>query len=199
MPRWIDLLLALGGLTLLAPLMAILALAVKLSSSGPVLYRQERVGREGVSFEILKFRTMCVGADCAGGKLTVGGRDPRITPLGYWLRSFKLDELPQLWNVVRGDMKFVGPRPEVPEYVVLWDEAQRAAVLAVAPGITDPASIVFRNESEILAGSEDPEREYVEKISPRKLRMNARYLKKQTAATDMGVIAETVRRVVIRA
>lgn len=199
MPRWIEVILAVSGLLILAPLLALVAIGVKASSPGPVLFRQERVGRRGVPFHILKFRTMFVRPPCPGGNLTVGGRDPRITPLGYWLRRFKLDELPQLWNVLRGEMRFVGPRPEVPEYVRLWDEIQRAAILAVAPGITDPASIAFRNESEMLAGAADPEREYVEHILPRKLRMNARYLKRRTAATDMGVIAETVRKAVFKA
>jgi lipopolysaccharide/colanic/teichoic acid biosynthesis glycosyltransferase len=198
MPRWIDIVLAAGGLIVLAPLMALLALAITLSSRGSVLFRQERVGRAGIPFEILKFRTMTLHPEVPGGRLTVGGQDPRVTCVGHLLRKFKLDELPQLWNVLKGEMKFVGPRPEVPEYVALWDEIQRATVLAVAPGITDPASIVFRNENEILARVEDPERFYVERILPRKLGMNARYLETRTAASDFGVIAETVRRTVIR-
>jgi lipopolysaccharide/colanic/teichoic acid biosynthesis glycosyltransferase len=198
MPRWIDVVLSLCGLTLLAPLMAILALAIKVSSPGPVLFRQERIGRAGIPFEILKFRTMVVHAEEAGGKLTVGGRDPRITRIGYFLRKFKLDELPQLWNVAGGEMKFVGPRPEVPEYVRLWDEIQRAVVLAVAPGITDPASIAFRDENEMIAGADDPERTYVEEILPRKLQMSAQYLGKRTVASDLRVIAETVRTAVLR-
>lgn len=199
MPRWIEVVLAGLGLLTLLPLLVVVAVAVKLSSPGPVLFRQERVGREGKLFKILKFRTMAVDAESLGGKLTVGGRDPRITALGRLLRKFKIDELPQLWNVLVGDMRFVGPRPEVPEYVKLWDEVQRVALLASAPGITDPASIVYRDECERLARAEDPEREYVEHILPRKLRMNARYLQKRTAASDVGVIAKTVRRAVLRA
>jgi len=178
--------------------MVLLAFAITLSGRGPVFFRQERVGRAETSFKILKFRTMVPNSEAPGGKLTVGARDPRITQIGNLLRKFKLDELPQLWNVLKGEMKFVGPRPEVPEYVEFWDDTQRAAVLAVAPGITDPASIAFRNENEILAKAEDPERFYVERILPRKLGINARYLETRTAASDFGIIAETVRRAVIR-
>ena len=199
MPRWIDIVLAVCGLVVLAPLMMLLALAVALSGRGPVLFCQERVGRVGMTFEMYKFRTMVLHSEASGGRLTVGGHDPRITRIGCLLRKFKLDELPQLWNVLKGEMKFVGPRPEVPEYVAMWDEVQRATVLAVAPGITDPASIEFRNENEMLARVEDPERFYVERILPRKLVMNAEYLETQTAASDIGIIAETVRRAVMRA
>lgn len=198
MPRWIEIVLAAGGLVVLSPLLFACAVAVKASSRGPMLFRQERVGRAGRLFEILKFRTMAVDAESLG-RLTVGGGDPRITSVGSFLRKFKLDELPQLWNVLVGDMRFVGPRPEVPEYVKLWDEVQRVSVLASAPGITDPASIVFRNESERLAQAKNPEREYVEHILPRKLRMNARYLERRTVVSDFGVIAETVRKAVFRA
>ena len=135
MPRWIDIVLAVCGLVVLAPLMMLLALAVALSGRGQVLFCQERVGRGGMTFEMMKFRTMVPHFEVAGGRLTVGGRDPRITRIGCLLRKFKLDELPQLWNVLKGEMKFVGPRPEVPEYVAMWDGVHRATVLAVAPGI----------------------------------------------------------------
>ena len=199
MPRWIEILLAAGGLLILSPLLAVVAILVKLTSAGPVLFRQERVGRGGRLFRILKFRTMVIDAEARGLRLTCGGRDPRITPVGYWLRRFKLDELPQLWNVLVGDMKFVGPRPEVPEYVRLWDEVQRAALLAVPPGITDPAAIEFRDEDEMLAGTIDPERAYIEDLMPRKLAMNVEYLSGRTPMRDVGVIAETVRRAVLRA
>lgn len=199
MPRWAEILLATTGLILVLPLLILIALAVKITSRGPVLFRQERVGRGGRLFKILKFRTMVTQAAELGGKLTVGSRDPRVTPIGYWLRRFKLDELPQLWNVLVGDMKFVGPRPEVPEYVMLWNEVQRAALLAVPPGITDPAAIFFRDEDDVLGASEDPEREYVEELMPRKLAMNCEYLAGRTPMRDMGVIAETVRRAVLRA
>ena len=199
MPRWADMVLAVGALVFLAPVMVLLALAVALGGRGPVLFRQERVGRGGASFEILKFRTMVLHPEVPGGRLTVGAEDPRITRVGNLLRKFKLDELPQLWNVLKGEMRIVGPRPEVPEYVALWDGVQRATVLSVIPGITDPASIAFRDENEMLAGVEDPERYYVERILPEKLGMNARYLESRTAASDIGVIATTVRRAVMRA
>ena len=161
MPRWTDIVLAVGGLVFLAPFMAVLALAIALGGRGPVFFRQERVGRGGAPFKIVKFRTMIPHPEVPGGRLTVGAEDPRITRVGILLRKFKLDELPQLWNVLRGEMKFVGPRPEVPEYVALWDGDQRETVLSVIPGITDPASIVFRDENEILARAEDPDRKSV--------------------------------------
>jgi len=198
MPRWLDVIFALGGLIVLAPLMLVIDLVIRLSSSGPALFRQKRVGREGKLFEILKFRTMIVCPVESRGKLTVGNQDARITRVGKLLRKCKLDELPQLLNVLRGEMSFVGPRPEVPEYVELWDGAKRDVVLSVAPGITGPASIVFRNENEILDRVEDPEKFYVQRILPRKLSMNARYLETRTASSDIGMIAETVRRAVMR-
>lgn len=198
MPRWMDVLLAMGGLVCLAPLMALIGLVILVDSGRPVFFRQARVGRGGVPFQILKFRTMVCESELTGGKLTVGGRDPRVTRVGRVIRRFKLDELPQLWNVVKGEMGFVGPRPEVPEYVALWNEATREAVLSVAPGITSVASIAFRRESELLARVEDPERFYVERILPRKLRLNARYLESRSATRDFGIIAATVRRAVIR-
>lgn len=198
MPRWIEIVLAASGLALVSPLLLAAALAIRISGDGPILFRQERIGQGGHPFAILKFRTMVCDAEIEGGRLTVGGRDPRVTRLGYWLRRCKLDEIPQLWNVVRGEMSLVGPRPEVPEYVRLWDETQRAALLAVAPGITDPASIEYRDESEVLAGVKDPERLYIEEIMPRKLAMNAEYLESRTTRRDFGVIAETVRKAVLR-
>lgn len=198
MPRWMEVLLAVCGLLCLAVPMGLIALAILVSSGRPVLFHQTRVGRSGIPFRIVKFRTMVRESERTGGKLTLGGCDPRVTALGSVLRRFKLDELPQLWNVVRGEMSFVGPRPEVPEYVALWNDATREQVLSVLPGITDVASIAFRRESEILARAEDPERFYVERILPRKLRLNARYLESRSAARDLGVIATTVRRAVIR-
>ena len=198
MPRWFEILLAAGGLIAISPLLLLIAVAIQVTSPGPVLFRQERVGRGGKLFRILKFRTMCIDAEARGLKLTCGGRDPRVTAVGFWLRKFKLDELPQLWNVLVGDMKFVGPRPEVPEYVRLWDEVQRAALLAVPPGITDPAAIAFVDEDEVLGTHEDPERAYVEVLMPAKLAMNIEYLASRNAASDLGLIAQTVRRAMLR-
>lgn len=198
MPRWIEIVLAASGLLIISPLLLLIALLVWATSPGSVLFRQERVGRGGRLFMILKFRTMVTDAEERGLKITCGGRDPRVTPVGYWLRRFKLDELPQLWNVLVGDMKFVGPRPEVPEYVRLWDEVQRAALLAVPPGITDPAALAFADEDEVLGAYADPEAAYVEHLMPAKLAMNIEYLQSRNAATDFGLIATTVRRAVLR-
>lgn len=196
MPRWVDIALAAVGLVLTAPLFVVLAFAIWLTSGSPIVFRQIRIGREGRPFVMHKFRTMVADAQRCGGSLTVGD-DPRVTLVGHFLRKSKLDELPQLWNVLRGDMKFVGPRPEVPEYVRLYDESQRA-VLQVPPGITDPASIEYRNESMLLALATDPERTYREVILPRKLAMNAAYLRGRTGWTDMGIIAETVMKAVLK-
>ncbi len=196
MHRWGEVLFAATGLAVASPVLLLCAVAIALTSSGPILFRQERVGRGGKSFNIIKFRTMVCNAREVGGPLTIGA-DARVTWVGVALRKFKLDELPQLWNVLRGDMKFVGPRPEVPEYVRLYDEVQRA-VLLVPPGITDPASIQFRNESAMLQTVEDPERFYVEEILPQKLAINAEYLEHRSGWRDMGVIAETVRKAVLK-
>lgn len=198
MPRWIEVCLAFGGLVLLAPLLALISLAVRLSGPGPILFRQDRVGRAGRLFQILKFRTMVTDAEARGLKITCGGHDPRVTAVGFWLRKFKLDELPQLVNVLAGDMKFVGPRPEVPEYVRLWDANDREVLLAVPPGITDPASLAFVNEDEELGREEDPERAYVERVMPAKLAMNLEYLESRNAVKDFGLIATTVKRAVLR-
>jgi lipopolysaccharide/colanic/teichoic acid biosynthesis glycosyltransferase len=197
MPRWMDYVLAALGLIVLSPLLILLAATVRLSGVGPILFQQERIGLGGRPFQIFKFRTMRPDAERSGGKLTHGERDPRVTPLGALLRRFKLDELPQLINVLRGEMRLVGPRPEVPEYVRLYDEIQRA-VLLVPPGMTDPASIAFRDEGRLLAAAPDPERVYVEEILPRKLAINASYLDHRTGWSDVGVIFETIQKAVLR-
>ena len=178
------------GLLLLAPLLLALALWVRLDSPGPVLFRQQRVGRHGVRFDILKFRTMVARAD-DGRQLTVG-RDPRITRAGRFLRSSKLDELPQLINVLQGTMSLVGPRPEVPRYVDCYPPAARAAVLSVAPGITDLASILYKEESEILGRAADPERAYVETILPVKLEYYQRYVRERSFWLDLCIIFRTL-------
>ena len=168
--RLLDLAASAAGLLALAPLILAIAAAIKADDGGPVFFRQERVGRGGKPFRIWKFRTMVVDAERRGRSLTVGA-DPRITRVGDVLRRYKLDELPQLWNVLVGEMGLVGPRPEVPRYVALYDEAQRA-ILALRPGITDMASIKYRHEAEVLSRSPDPERTYVEEIMPDKIRIN---------------------------
>ncbi|MGF1477451.1 MAG: sugar transferase [Geminicoccaceae bacterium] len=188
--RAFDLIAAGTGVVLLSPLFGIVALAIKMSDGGPVFYRQERVGRGGELFRIWKFRTMVADADKRGGPLTVG-RDPRITATGHWLRKTKLDELPQLFNVLAGTMSLVGPRPEVPRYVALYHDEQRR-VLELTPGITDPASIHFRNESDVLAGTDDPETYYIRQIIPEKIRINITYADGANVLTDFYSILKTV-------
>lgn len=192
--RAFDLVAASLGLLALSPLFLVVAVAIAASSPGPVFFRQERIGLHGVPFRIVKFRTMRVDAEAVGGQLTVEG-DPRITRVGRWLRASKLDELPQLINVVRGEMALVGPRPEVPRYVALYDDTQRR-VLDVRPGITDPASIRYRDENAVLAQADDPEAAYVDVVMPHKLELNLAYLERRTLASDIGVILATFARLV---
>lgn len=187
--RAFDIVCAALGLALLAPLLLVLAVWIKLDSAGPVFFRQERVGRHGKPFLIHKFRTM--RADNAGPQITIGA-DPRITRSGVFLRRSKLDELPQLWDVLRGAMSLVGPRPEVPKYVVFYPEELRRLVLSVRPGITDPASLHYRNESERLAAASDPEREYIEVVLPAKLALAADYVRQASLAGDLRLILKTI-------
>lgn len=189
--RLLDLLGAGLGLLLLAPLLGLIALAVKLDSPGPVFYRQLRVGRGGREFRIHKFRSMTHDPRERGPQLTVGG-DVRITRVGALLRRSKLDELAQLIDVLRGDMSLVGPRPEVPRYVAAYPAALRDKVLSVRPGITDFASIEFRDENELLARSADPERAYREQVLPIKLALQARYVDEVGVGTDLKLIARTL-------
>ncbi len=195
--RLFDLLAATFALILLAPAFLLIAIAIRLDSPGPVFFRQERVGRGGVSFRIHKFRTMRADAVQAGPQITVGA-DPRITTVGRLLRRAKLDELPQLIDVIAGTMSLVGPRPEVPRYVAMYPPEVRAKVLSVRPGITDPASIEYRDENALLAGTADPERVYIEQIMPAKLRHAIRYVETMSFATDLRLIGETVRSVWLR-
>ena len=188
--RAFDLFWSVPGLVVLALPLVLVALLIKLSDGGPVFFRQERVGHRGRVFRLWKLRTMRERAEREGPRLTVG-MDPRITPVGGFLRRFKLDELPQLINVVRGEMSFVGPRPEVPEYVALYTAKQRA-VLELMPGITDPASIKYRHESELLAESDDPVSTYTDRIMPDKVRMNLEYAQRASVLTDVGVILKTI-------
>jgi lipopolysaccharide/colanic/teichoic acid biosynthesis glycosyltransferase len=190
--RLFDLVAAALGLVLLSPLLVGIALWVRFDSPGPALYRQERVGRFGRPFRIHKFRTMGQGGAKGALQITVGA-DPRITRAGKVLRRLKLDELPQLWDVLVGDMSLVGPRPEVPKYVALYPDALRDKVLSVRPGITDRASIEYREESELLARATDPERTYVEVVMPAKLRYAAEYVDRRSMWTDLCLIVATVR------
>jgi len=189
MKRLFDLLAALYGLLLLWPALLLIGLWVRLDSPGGVFYRQVRVGRHGKDFGMFKFRTMHTDAD-KKGLLTVGGRDPRVTRAGYHLRRLKLDELPQLINVLLGDMSLVGPRPEVRRYVDLYTPEQRK-VLDVHPGITDLASIAYSNENEILAAQPDPERHYIEVIMPDKIRLNLQHINDPSPLKDLRVIWHT--------
>ncbi len=190
--RLFDLLVSGAGLLLLSPLLVGIALWIKLDSRGPVFFRQQRVGRFGAPFRIHKFRSMLDEAPRAGPQLTVGA-DPRITRAGRFLRRSKLDELPQLFDVLAGSMSLVGPRPEVPRYVALYPAALRDKVLSVRPGITDPASIMYRDESALLARATDPERVYIEQIMPAKLRYAAEYVDHMSLANDVRLIGATLR------
>jgi lipopolysaccharide/colanic/teichoic acid biosynthesis glycosyltransferase len=188
--RLFDLLGATLALLLLSPLLLAAALAIKLDSPGPVFYRQQRVGRHGVPFFIHKFRTMHHGA---GGPLLTVGDDPRVTRVGTFLRRTRIDELPQFIDVLQGHMSLVGPRPEVPHYVAQYPPELRARVLAVRPGITDPASLAYIDEARLLAAAADPEREYVHVILPAKLRHAAEYAERASLATDLAVLWRTLR------
>ena len=191
--RLFDLLVSLIMSVLLSPLLLVLALAVKFSSKGPAFYMQERIGKNQIPFRIFKFRTMFLDAD-KKGLLTVGGRDPRVTQVGYFLRKYKLDELPQLFNVVLGEMSLVGPRPEVKRYVEMYSVEQRK-VLEVKPGITDYASIEYSNENELLGKADDPEKMYVEEIMPAKLKLNLRYVEEKSFFVDLKIIFRTAMKI----
>jgi lipopolysaccharide/colanic/teichoic acid biosynthesis glycosyltransferase len=188
--RLFDIVVSLAALLLLALPMLAVAAWIKLDSPGPVFFRQQRVGRHGVPFAIHKFRTMRHGA---GGLALTVGDDARITRAGRWLRRTRLDELPQLLDVLAGDMSLVGPRPEVPRYVALYPPGLRERALAVRPGITDPASLAYIDEAALLAAAADPEREYVERILPAKLQAAAAYAERATLASDIAVLARTAR------
>jgi lipopolysaccharide/colanic/teichoic acid biosynthesis glycosyltransferase len=189
--RTADLILASLALILLSPVVAVIAMLIRREDGGAVFYRALRVGRLGVPFRMYKFRTMVVNADRLGGPSTAGD-DPRVTRIGQRIRHYKLDEIPQLLNVVRGEMSLVGPRPEVQLYVDMYTADERL-ILSVKPGITDWASIRYRNEGEILRGSNDPERDYLEKIRPGKIRLGLEYVRRQSVWTDFGILAQTVR------
>lgn len=192
MKRIFDIISSLLGLIVLSPLLIILAFWVGLSSKGGVFYSQTRVGRGNKDFKVLKFRSMALGSD-QKGLLSIGkdGRDPRVTRVGYVLRRYKLDELPQLLNVLKGDMSLVGPRPEVRKYVNLYNKAQ-LEVLKVRPGITDMASIAFKNENDLLAKADNPEEFYVKVIMPDKINMSLKYLNERSFLKDINIIFKTI-------
>ena len=188
--RFFDFVLSLVGLVILAPIFIVLAVWIKIDSMGPVFYKQIRVGQNGKDFGLFKFRSMVVDAD-KKGLITVGGRDPRITRSGYFIRKYKLDELPQLINVLVGDMSLVGPRPEVKKYVELYTDEQQK-VLSVKPGITDYASIEYMDENEILGKSTDPEKTYIEEIMPEKIKYNMKYIKNRSLIEYFKIIFLTI-------
>lgn len=189
MKRLLDIVASGLGLIVLSPLFVILAIWIKMDSKGPVFYRQVRVGYKNKDFRIFKFRSMRVGAD-KGSLVTIGGHDPRVTRSGYFIRKFKFDELPQLINVFLGDMSLVGPRPEVRHYVDYWTPEQMH-VLDVRPGITDPASIKFRNENELMEKAANPEKYYIEVIMQEKIKLYLEYVEKHSFIYDLGLIFKT--------
>ncbi|MCL4442076.1 MAG: sugar transferase [Firmicutes bacterium] len=188
--RIFDLTLSVLGLLILLPVLILTAILIKCSSPGPVLFKQERIGLNGQPFQIIKLRTMVVDAEKSGRQITVYD-DPRITKVGKYLRKFKIDELPQLYNIFKGEMSLVGPRPEVSKYVEMYSE-QQLAVLSVKPGITDYASIEFRNEDELLALSDNPEQVYIEIIMPYKLKLGLKYIKDMSLITDLKILLFTL-------
>lgn len=193
MKRLIDIVLSGVGLLVLSPLLLMIACFIKLESKGGIFFKQLRVGKNQQNFYLVKFRTMHLNAE-QFGQLTVGMRDPRITRVGYFLRRYKLDELPQLLNVFVGEMSMVGPRPEVPKYVNIYTQEQ-LKVLSVKPGITDWASLHYFNENELLANSVTPEETYIQEIMPQKLALNLRYVETNNWLTDLVIIVQTVLRI----
>lgn len=190
MIRFFDILLSGLGLILLSPLLVLIYVLIRIESRGPGFYSQKRIGKDGVPFRLYKFRSMRRGAD-KGHLITVGGRDSRITNVGYYIRKYKIDELPQLWNVLIGDMSLVGPRPEVERYVRLYTPEQRI-VLSVKPGITDYASIAFSNENELLGHAEDPEEMYIHEIMPKKIEYNLNFINNRTLGEYFKIIFMTL-------
>lgn len=190
MKRFFDIIASGCGLLVLSPIFLIMAIWIKWDSKGPVFYRQVRVGRHNKDFRILKFRSMRVGAD-KGSLVTIGGRDPRITRSGYFIRKYKLDEFPQLINVFKGEMSLVGPRPEVRHYVDYWT-AEQMHVLDVRPGITDPASIKFRNENELMEKAENPEDYYINVIMQEKIRLYLEYVENASFWYDIRLVFQTI-------
>lgn len=193
MKRLFDILFSLFILLLFLPFGLIISILILLESRGGIFYKQERIGKNGVSFKLMKFRSMRTDAD-KSGKLTVGMRDARITRIGYFIRKFKLDEFPQFINVLKGEMSIVGPRPDVQEYVDLYSEEERK-ILKVKPGITDYASLEYFEESELLAKSSNPEETYIKEIMPAKLKLNQKYLANPTLGHDIKIIFLTAKRI----
>lgn len=197
MKRSIDFILSIIGIIILSPVLLIISILIKISTTGPIFFTQNRVGKKGRMFLIYKFRTMVLAAESLGPKITIG-QDMRVTPIGRILRKTKLDELPQLFNVILGDMAIVGPRPEVSEYVDLYDANIREIVLSVRPGITDYASILMIDEGDVLAKSNDPKATYINEIMPQKLDLAMKYVKEQNLIIDLKIIFLTIFKVFSR-
>jgi len=191
--RLFDIIFSILGIIILSPFLILISIVIVLTSRGGALYRQVRVGKNGKQFKLFKFRSMHKGSD-KSGSLTVGMRDSRITAIGFYLRKYKLDELPQLFNVFMGNMSFVGPRPEVPEYVALYD-AEQKEVLKVKPGMTDYASIAYSKENELLDKAQNPEELYIKQIMPDKLKLNLRYIQDMSLETDIKLIFKTMKKI----
>ena len=191
--RIFDFTLSLGGIMVLSPIFLLIALVIKLESKGNVLFTQMRVGKGAKDFYLFKFRSMYIDSE-KNGQLTVGMKDPRVTGIGYLLRKFKIDELPQLLNVLIGNMSFVGPRPEVRKYVALYSPEQ-LTVLTVKPGITDKASLKYFNENELLEKSTNPEQTYINEIMPEKLKINIEYIQQRSIVQDFTIIFKTIWRI----
>jgi lipopolysaccharide/colanic/teichoic acid biosynthesis glycosyltransferase len=194
MKRLFDILASLFGIVVLSPFLIIISIIIKLTSKGPILFKQIRVGKYERHFKIFKFRTMVVDAERKGAQITVG-RDSRITGIGHFIRKYKLDELPQLFNVLFGQMSLVGPRPEVPKYTQYYTKEQKR-IFEIRPGITDYASIKYRDENEILAVSSDPEKTYIEEIMVDKLSLNLKYLEERSVTTDIKIILMTIAKII---
>lgn len=194
MIRFCDILFSLIGLILLSPLFLIVALWIVIDDFGPVFYRQQRVGKDNKDFGLLKFRSMRVGADKMS-LITIGDRDPRVTRAGFYIRKYKLDELPQLWNVLIGDMSLVGPRPEVRRYVDLYTSEQKR-ILSIPPGITDYASIEYIDENRLLAQSDNPDKTYIDEIMPAKIALNMRYMEHKTIGEYFKIIFLTLAKII---
>jgi lipopolysaccharide/colanic/teichoic acid biosynthesis glycosyltransferase len=192
--RIFDIICSLSGIIILSPLFIVISLLIVVNSGFPVFYFQTRVGKDNKDFKLFKFRTMFADSD-KKGLLTVGGRDSRITPVGYYLRKLKLDELPQLFNVLFGTMSLVGPRPEVRKYVDMYNSQQKM-VLDARPGITDYASLDYINENELLAKSEDPEKTYINEVMPAKLQLNLKYINESGLLTDLTIILRTIFKII---
>ena len=191
MKRLFDFIASFYGLILLTPIFVLAALWIKIDSRGPIFFRQERVGFQGVLLRIHKFRTMVLDAEKKGKQITVGA-DSRITTVGSFLRKYKLDELPQLIDVLVGDMSLVGPRPEVPKYIDCYSDDEKYDVLSVKPGITDNASIEFRDENELLASSDDPEATYINEVLPKKIALYRKYVRERSFFGDVAIIFKTI-------